>query len=82
MGRTKLRWNMGGFTDIRRDPGVIADIDGRAADVAAAAGDGYETGSWQGKTRYRGSVITATARAQKDQAKNNTLQRSLDAGRG
>jgi hypothetical protein len=39
-------------------------------------------GSSPGTNRYRGNVVTATHRAMKDQAKNNTLQRALDAGRG
>lgn len=78
---TKIKWNFRAFEQLRREPGVKASIDARAKRIAAAAGDGYEAGSYAGKTRHRGSVITANTRAMRDNAKNNTLLRSIDAGR-
>ena len=77
----RIDFNMQGFEDLRRDPAVQADIDARAARIAGQAGEGYEAGSFQGRRRYRGSVITAGFKAQLDNARNNTLLRSLDAGR-
>ena len=77
----KIDFNMQGFEDLRRDPAVQADIDARTSRIADAAGDGYEPGSYQGRRRYRGSVITASYKAQRDNAKRQTLLRSLDAGR-
>lgn len=77
----KIRWNISAFEEIRRARGVVADIDGRAARIAAAAGDGFEPSSYEGKTRHRGSVITATAKAMAKNQKHNTLLRSIDAGR-
>lgn len=77
----RIKYNLDAFEEIRRSPGVTADVNSRAARVAAAAGEGYESSPYHGRTRNRASVITATHKARLDNAKNNTLLRSLDAGR-
>lgn len=81
----RIKWNNQGFYDIRHAPGVQRDLNNRAARIAAAAGDGYRTSSMQGarkpQGRWRATVITATYKAKRDNAKNNTLLRSLDRGR-
>lgn len=77
----KIKWNMAAFKAIRFDPTVLGVINNAAAKIAAAAGDGYETGAYSGTNRPRASVITATYKAQRDNAKNNTLARSIDAAR-
>lgn len=77
----KIQWNFDAFEQIRRSPGVAADVDSRAARIAAAAGTGFEAGSFEGKSRHRASVITATPKARARNAKRNTLLRSIDAGR-
>lgn len=76
-----IKYNMRGFDALRRAPGVQADIDARTNRVAEHAGAGFEAGSFQGRRRYRGSVITTTPKAMARNAKHNTLLRSLDAGR-
>lgn len=73
------------FYELRRDPGVVAELEGHAERIAAAAnarGKGlYAVGSRQGmrrpQGRWRASVVTADARAMIDNAKYNTLARSL-----
>ena len=77
----RIKWNNRAFEDLRRAPGVAADIDSRAARVAAAAGKGYVASPYEGKSRHRASVFTQTPRAMVDSQKNNTLLRALDAGR-
>lgn len=77
----RIKWNMRGFEQLRRDPGVAADIDRRARRIAAAAGDGYEASPYEGKSRHRASVITATHKARLDNARHNTLLGAMDAGR-
>lgn len=67
--------------ELRRLPKVKADLKRRADNIAAACGDGYVANSGEGKTRSRASVVTATGKAMRDNAKNNTLVRNLDAGR-
>ena len=51
-----------------------------AHDPEWAEGDsleGYRTGSWDGKTRYRATVITATQHAINDNLRDKTLIRHL-----
>lgn len=77
----KIKWNIDGFRQLRYDPGVAADIDGRAARIAAAAGPGYESSPYRGATRHRASVITTSAKAAASERKHGKLLRSIDAGR-
>lgn len=77
----KIKWKISGFEELRRAPGVAADVDSRGARVAAAAGDGYESSSYEGTGRHRNSVMTKTPKAMIDNARHNTLLRALDAGR-
>lgn len=77
----KIKWNMAAFRAIRFDPVAVRVINNAAVKIAAAAGDGYEVGAYSGTNRPRASVITATYKAQRDNAKNNTLARSIDAAR-
>ena len=81
----RIKWNNKGFYDLRREPGVVQDLERRARAVKEAAGEGYEVGSIQGarnpQGRWRTSVITADYKSQKDNAKNDTLLRALDRGR-
>lgn len=82
-GRTKVRikWNLDGFRQIRVAPGVQAHIEQLASEIAARAGDGYETRpveTGEGRTaRARVAVLTATAEARRDNARNQTLIRAL-----
>ncbi|ALA67562.1 hypothetical protein [Corynebacterium lactis] len=77
----KIKWNREAFEQIRRAPGIVADLNARAGRIAEAAGPGFEPGSYEGKTRHRASVITATAKAKAQDAKHHTILRSVDAGR-
>lgn len=72
---------MKGFEELRRHPAVAADVNARAARIAAAAGEGYEASPYEGKTRHRASVMTVGAKAMVDNARNNTLLGAVDAGR-
>lgn len=78
---SRVKLHKKGFTALRKDPALVADLEARAKAIASAAGDGYEPSSRSGKTRHRVSVITESYEAADDQAKNNTLLRALDAGR-
>lgn len=77
----KIKWNIEGFRQLRHSPGVAADIDARAARIAAAAGAGYESSPYRGATRHRASVITTSAKAAASERKHGKLLRSIDAGR-
>lgn len=77
----RIKWRLKGFEELRRAPGVRADLKTRAERIAAAAGEGYEPFVTEGKSRSRGAVVTTTNAAKRDSARNNSLIRSLDAGR-
>lgn len=88
----RVVFHPGAFFKLRTEPGVQRDIDRRTRRIADAANSSaglendYRTsgqiGARRPSGRYRGTVITATARAMRDNAKNHRLLRSLDAGRG
>lgn len=84
MAKPKIKWRIAGFAEIRNAPGVFDNLQDRAEAVAADAGDGYEARpaeSGKGKRgRGRAAVLTGTAEARIDNARNQTLLRSLDAG--
>lgn len=78
----KIEFNLKAFDQLRTAPGVDADLDRRARAVAAAAGDGYEVlPSQPGRKRARRLVAPVTRRAKRDNERNNTLIRSLSAGK-
>ncbi|MCM3907605.1 hypothetical protein [Trueperella bernardiae] len=61
--------------------GPVAGLVGlHARQVAGRAGPGYEASTWAGDSRVIGSVITATPKAIRSNAKNNTLLRALVGG--
>ncbi len=77
----RIKYNLRAFEQLRRDPAVVRLLGRSAEAIADACGEGYVADTGQGKTRARGSVITATAEAQADNAANQTLARNLDRGR-
>lgn len=88
----RVRLNLQGFYDLRRAPGVRRDLDARARRIAEAAqavgspeaeyGVGSEQGAKRPQGRWRSTVFTKNAVAMRSNAKNNSLIKSLDAGRG
>ena len=82
MARPKIKWNNPAFREIRTLPAVDADMQSRADRVAAAAGSGYEAKRTANpRNRARAAVVTTSYRAIRENARNNTLLRALDAGR-
>lgn len=87
----KLKLNKAGFYAVRKAPKVVEKEERMARKIAekcnrdAGLTDGYRTSSIQGKKkpqgRWRTTVITATAAAQRDNAEHNRLLRNLNAGR-
>lgn len=78
----RIKWRFKAFEEIRRDPAVRRELSERADRIAEAAGPGYVAeGPEHGRTRDRAAVVTETAAAMVDNARNQTLLHSLDAGR-
>lgn len=82
MASVRIEWNMPGFRALRTDPAVVADLRRRAENIAAACGEGYiAEANPAPRRRARAAVITATGKAIRDNAENNTLLRNLGRGR-
>ncbi len=79
--RTKLKFKRNWARDLMRSPGVLADLERRAANVAAAAGPGHEVRSEVGKIRPRAAVVTARVQAIRAEAESKNLTSALDAGK-
>lgn len=77
----KVTFHKAGFAAVLKSDGVRDDIEARAKAVAAEAGEGFEASVEVGKSRVRGSVITATSDARVAEAVDHTLTRAIDAAR-
>lgn len=84
--KVRIRWKMGALHRIRSAPKVVDELEDWAGKVAATANrmgktDGYKTSSRQGakrpQGRWRTTVITANAKAMRDNMKSNTLTKAL-----
>lgn len=81
----EIEFDPGALYEVRSDPALVAREEALAQQVADRAntnGKGtYAVGSRQGRKnpqgRWRTSVVTADAEAMADNARNNTLIRSM-----
>ena len=90
MLKTRIKLRNQGFYDVRRLPKLVALEEDCAERWAAAANsmsgmDGYLTGSRQGakkpQGRWHASIVTSTVETMRDNAKHDTIMKSMDAGR-
>lgn len=77
----KIVHNGKGYAALLKHAALQADIERRAAGIAAAAGDGYEVTVSPRRVRAGAGVTTTDAKSRRDNSANNTLVRSIDAGR-
>ncbi|MDN5725161.1 MAG: hypothetical protein L0G99_04405 [Propionibacteriales bacterium] len=77
----KIVTNRKALGQILNSPGLIRDLQRRTEAIKAAAGEGFDGNVVRGKRRPRGGVVTATAKAMRRNAKENTLVKAMDAGR-
>ncbi|RRD03226.1 hypothetical protein EII34_15080 [Arachnia propionica] len=81
--KTKLTWNFPGFKALRTHPKMMADLQARAERIADKAGPGFKAagaGITGGRGRGRVAVVATTQNANRKNAREHTLLRSLDAG--
>lgn len=84
MNKVNIRMTAAQRTKLLRSAAVEAEIRRRTNAIHAAAGGdaaGYRAETAVNTRRARGAVYTYDLKAVKDNAKNNTLVRSLEAGR-
>lgn len=77
MANTKIKWNLSTFTKIRRSDKVNEMLDDIVSSIVSELGPGYEKSVRAGRTRSRGSVVTAQVEAMIDNATNDSLLRAL-----
>lgn len=82
MADIQFRPNRAGMVEFLKSRPVQDMIDRKTQSIAAAAGPGYQASTVIGRNRVHGSVITGTYAARIDNARHQTLLRSMGAGRG
>lgn len=81
----QFKLNRKGLQELRKQPGVRADLMRRAKAVAAAAGGedkGYKVTDLVLEDPRAAVSVMATGHAHRENRKRNTLVKGLDAGRG
>lgn len=76
----RVRLNPAGVRAMLKSAEVQAPLDAHAERLAQSAGSGYTSQPWPWTTRGRASVSTDTFAAMRDNAKNQTLVRTLGTG--
>lgn len=79
---TRIVFKTGGFRSILRSGAVAANLAGRGARIAAAAGEGFGSQTNVGANRVRVTVATETHAAAVAEATDKVLTRAIGAGRG
>ena len=78
MKNVKVILKRKGVRELLKSPEILAACHEAAEGVAGRAGDGYEVSDYpNGRTRANASVRPATAKAYRDNMKNNTLLKAL-----
>jgi hypothetical protein len=74
----KVTFRTAGFDELRKSPGVVAMLEAKAAELAEAAGDGFEAKPVElGRKRARVAVVATTPEAMVAEARNHNLIRAL-----
>ena len=77
----KVKLNLKGINAVMKGEGAQADIARRVKRAAAEAGEGFEAVIKPARYVARGFVATTGVEGAKRQARDNVLERSLDAMR-
>lgn len=77
MNRGQVTLNPAGVRALLRSEEMRAICEEHATATLKGCGKGYEMGSFTGKNRVNAQVWAATARAKRDNLKNNTLLKAL-----
>ncbi|MDU4831115.1 MAG: hypothetical protein E6X52_01030 [Actinomyces sp.] len=86
MSKVRIEWNEKGFREVLKSVELAAATEAEARRIARAAGgeDDYSVqkfeGSYGGSPRVMHAVKTATDKARKAQAEDETLTRALYGG--
>lgn len=82
MAKPKVVLNKKGVRQLLKSPEMQKAMNDRARRIAAAAGPGHAVESDNSGDRARAAVVTRSMAAKRAEAKNRTLTRAFQAGRG
>lgn len=82
MATVRIELDPKGIEALLKSDEVQDELERRGERIAAAAGPGHEVDVWIGFDRAHVTVRTATREAAVREARDHTLLRALDAGRG
>lgn len=80
----KIKFHYEGFNELRKSPEIAGDLHRRGEAIAQAAGGGedFVVIDAPSSSRARAIVATATVDGMLAEARDRSLTRALDAGRG
>jgi len=78
----KFELNMPGLNQLMKSPEMQSVLDQKGAQVASAAGDGYNKRTHVADFVAITNVYADTKAAKRENMENNTLLKALNAGRG
>ncbi|HNG25429.1 MAG TPA: hypothetical protein PLC03_15795 [Microthrixaceae bacterium] len=81
MTKVRVSLNKRAVRDLLNSPEIVADLERRAARIAAAAGPGMASDAQPGKVRAHGRVWTDTPEAMLAEASDRALTAAIQAGR-
>lgn len=76
-----VKLNRKGVREILRSQRMADELERRANNIAASAGEGHTVDTTVGRARARSAVLTDTFDAMLSEATDRTLTRAIDAGR-
>jgi hypothetical protein len=75
--KIRIELNEAGVRALLKSPEMMAICQQHASDIASRAGDGYVVSTYTGRNRVNASVGAETAKAKRDNMKNNTLLKAV-----
>ena len=82
MGKVKFELNLKGLNELMKSPEMQEVLDEKAQAIQNAAGEGYEHQTYPINWIAVSNVYPETREAKADNLQNNTLLKSMDAGKG
>lgn len=77
MSKMKFKLNRAGVRELLKSGEMMGICQEHASQIAARAGEGYETSTYTGVNRVNASVKASTPEAVRDNLENNTLLKAV-----
>ena len=77
MSNVRIKLNKRGVRELLRSEEMKAVCKERAEEIRNRCGDGYDCDAYTGKNRVNARVWASSAKARRDNARNNTILKAL-----